>query len=440
MKKIFALLLLAYATITHGAALHLTPVSNHINVPNFLGVATDGLNVVQVAASDYALQSVLDATNAHFQTAIAGALAYSLGKTNPAAVIDSAFAGYVGLKLLQRSNDWLNLGFFDYTGAEAFRFRAGLTNGLFDLFDVQNDRTIFRYEGTNKAITFFTEVRLNYLGTPSTVLIAGANREATNSPVTAAELGHVAGVTAPIQTQINALRSGELRPSSFILATNYTLATNVSILFVDATLSNIVVTIPTNTALLDGQQWTLRVVKGTNLLDLRRLSPGFDLIAFHTNLTLAFGEGVTITKLGTNFLAATSASGGPIGTITAWHPNLAGVPKLSSLWARCDFGTISDPGSPLNGSSKPDLNNSLGVNKKRFLLGSTTSGATYDLDTHNHTFSATSGEASNLPIGITSGADYFLPDEHHTHDVAGTTSTEAHYPPYFEVVWIIRIK
>jgi hypothetical protein len=144
--------------------------------------------------------------------------------------------------------------------------------------------------------------------------------------------------------------------SNMLIATNWTVATNVTTIFVDTTFSNIVVSLLTNTALLDGQTWRFQVVKGTNLLDLRPRRPGFDLIGFGTNLTLAYGEGATVEKIGTNFFCSTSSAGGPVGTVTSWFNNLAGVPKLSSLWKICDGTAVSDLGSPLNGVTTPTLN------------------------------------------------------------------------------------
>jgi hypothetical protein len=435
MKNILALLCsLVFVAVAQAAKLHEVPVSNTVNVAWFLVVNTDGSNVARYALGDVTLTTAFNATNAHFQTKIADLLAYSLSKTNPLAVIDSAVSGYAGLKLLQRSNDWLNVAFFDYTGAEAFRFRAGLTNGHFDLFDVQNDRTVWRYNGTNAATTYFTPLAINYISTPSTVAVYDGARGLTNSTVTTTELGRLGGVTSSVQDQINALRAGEIRPTSFILGTNYMLATNVSTLFVDATHSNIVVTIPTNTALLDGQQWTLRVVKGTNLLDLRTLSPGFDKVAFHTNITLALGEGITITKLGTNFLSATTASGGPIGSVTAWFPHLAGAPKMSSLWRPCDGSLLNDPGSPFNGINLPVISD------QRFIRFSpeANSGATGGTVTHTH-MGTTGANSGNTQVDQNNdGSSVVVASDPHDH--AFTTDAADHTPQYIDSVAIIRVK
>ena len=173
-------------------------------------------------------------------------------------------------------------------------------------------------------------------------------------------------------TFIGAARIPAVVVSNMLIATNWTVATNVTTIFVDVTLSNIVVTLLTNTALLDGQTWRFAVVKGTNLLDLRPLRPGFDRIGFGTNLTLAYGESATVEKIGTNFFCSTSSAGGPVGTVTSWFNNLAGVPKLSSLWKICDGTAVNDSGSPLNGVTTPMLTDG------RFIKYFTTAGGVYD--------------------------------------------------------------
>ncbi len=61
----------------------------------------------------------------------------------------------------------------------------------------------------------------------------------------------------------------------------------------------------------------------------------------------------------------------PIGTIMAWHKDLAGVPSLPDGWVECNGQTLSDAESPLNGQTIPSLNYANG----RFLRGGTSSGA-----------------------------------------------------------------
>ena len=64
----------------------------------------------------------------------------------------------------------------------------------------------------------------------------------------------------------------------------------------------------------------------------------------------------------------------PIGSIIAWHKDLAGVPALPDGWVECDGGTVSDADSPLNGQAIPDLNTAVDYSAGRFLRGGATSG------------------------------------------------------------------
>ena len=59
----------------------------------------------------------------------------------------------------------------------------------------------------------------------------------------------------------------------------------------------------------------------------------------------------------------------PIGSIIAWHKNLAGVPSLPEGFMECNGDTVNDIESPLNGVELPNLNG-----ENRFLRGNVTSG------------------------------------------------------------------
>lgn len=63
----------------------------------------------------------------------------------------------------------------------------------------------------------------------------------------------------------------------------------------------------------------------------------------------------------------------PIGSIQAWHKDLSGV-SLPDGWVECNGQLLSDPESPLNGETIPDLNG-----ESRFLRGSSTSGTLQDV-------------------------------------------------------------
>ncbi len=134
--------------------------------------------------------------------------------------------------------------------------------------------------------------------------------------------------------------------------------------------------------------------------------------------------------------AGTTGAQGPagisiaIGGVYAWMKNLPGVPALGSEFAECNGQVLSDPGSPLDGITLPDLNNA-----QRFLRGATTSGGTGGNDAHTHTLQALDGDHGNF-ISVTDTSD----------DVSvlvpGSYSTEAgdSLPSYYEVVWVMRVK
>lgn len=133
----------------------------------------------------------------------------------------------------------------------------------------------------------------------------------------------------------------------------------------------------------------------------------------------------------------------PIGSVVAWLKSLTGTPALPSRWVEANGQTISDAESPYNGVAVPNLNAS-GGGTQRFLRGSTTSGSTGGEDTHtlttnempshNHTVALGTTGPLNVPIASTTAAT--------TMNTGSTGGGAAHEnrPPYYEVVWIIRIK
>lgn len=112
----------------------------------------------------------------------------------------------------------------------------------------------------------------------------------------------------------------------------------------------------------------------------------------------------------------------PVGAILDWHKSMTGVPSLPSEFLECNGQTISDAASPMNGGATPSLNGTTD-NTKKFIRGSTTSGATGSTSQHAHTVSTTS-------TSISSGVSVNI----------GTTDTVSHVPPFFEAVKIMRIK
>jgi hypothetical protein len=109
-----------------------------------------------------------------------------------------------------------------------------------------------------------------------------------------------------------------------------------------------------------------------------------------------------------------------IGTIKPYLKSFSGVPanNISAFWRECNGAVLSDPESLLNGTTLPDLNT-------RFLRGSTTSGNTGGAESHSHTLANGRGDTGGTQ-------DYDV--------VPSNTGTSNHLPPYYEVVYLIKIK
>jgi hypothetical protein len=117
----------------------------------------------------------------------------------------------------------------------------------------------------------------------------------------------------------------------------------------------------------------------------------------------------------------------PIGGIVAWCKTLVFGTSAALLipnFLECNGQVVVDGGSPFDGMALPDLNGA-GAGNNRFLRGSSTSGTTGGAATHAHTLLlATPPIHGGAPDGT------YEP----------TTTTVSHIPPYYEVVWVIRIK
>lgn len=118
--------------------------------------------------------------------------------------------------------------------------------------------------------------------------------------------------------------------------------------------------------------------------------------------------------------AAITAAKVPVGTILAWHKSATGTPALPDGWLECNGQTVFDAESPYYTGAVPDLNGG-----NRFMRGNSASGAEGGSATHTHSFQNTSTDMA--------------PDASHYTD-GSFTNPANHLPPYFDVVWIIRIK
>lgn len=113
----------------------------------------------------------------------------------------------------------------------------------------------------------------------------------------------------------------------------------------------------------------------------------------------------------------------PIGSVTAYLKTFAGTPSLPSGWIECNGQTISEARSPYNGQAIPNLNGN-----NNFLRGGATSGSTGGSATHTHTYNFTT----------TYGARDSLRNAYPEPENKSITS-ESSLPPYYNVVWIMRI-
>lgn len=131
----------------------------------------------------------------------------------------------------------------------------------------------------------------------------------------------------------------------------------------------------------------------------------------------------------------------PVGSIVAWHKDLAGTPDLGADWQICDGQLITDPESPMYGQSTPDLNSPVYANGKgKYLRGGNTSGLFNE---------STRLSDNGYKYGFTNRARYYgvaVFDVHNAEDWNGNFYSEtSRVGAYFQttamtVVWAIKIK
>lgn len=124
----------------------------------------------------------------------------------------------------------------------------------------------------------------------------------------------------------------------------------------------------------------------------------------------------------------------PIGGIVAWAKSLTGVPNLAEGWVECDGSVLVDALSPLNGQTIPDLNGGI------FLEGQATSGATGGSATMAHTHTGTTAIESADPKTSTDGGNNVSDDNHDHTFTTSAASNDENRPPFYTVVWIMRVR
>ena len=137
----------------------------------------------------------------------------------------------------------------------------------------------------------------------------------------------------------------------------------------------------------------------------------------------------------------------PIGTVVSWLKTFTNTPTLPDGWVECDGGVLSDSDSPYNGQTLPDLNGGI------FLRGDTTSGGTGGSATMAHTHTtALETDGGNFSIDTNRSTD----GANESRSLKITTTTTAltnlnrfntssasnaeNRPPFYNVVWIMRVK
>ena len=133
---------------------------------------------------------------------------------------------------------------------------------------------------------------------------------------------------------------------------------------------------------------------------------------------------------------------------------MIGTPSLPNGWVECNGQTINDSTSPYNGKSVPNLNSN-----KRFLRGSTSSGASGGEDTHTLTVEeipfhshnthpiypenpGTHGSGNLIRWSTSLSSNWGSKEKlwQSISDSTGGNQPHNNLPKYFEIVWIIRIK
>lgn len=131
----------------------------------------------------------------------------------------------------------------------------------------------------------------------------------------------------------------------------------------------------------------------------------------------------------------------PIGSIIAWLKSFTNTPSIPSGWVECNGAVLSDADSIYNGATLPDLNGN-----NQFTRGNSTSGGTGGAEKH-------SLERIGSPFASKSITANLYADESNDATAMGSDGgaggltiknilprTEDGKPPFYDVVWIMKIK
>ncbi len=123
----------------------------------------------------------------------------------------------------------------------------------------------------------------------------------------------------------------------------------------------------------------------------------------------------------------------PVGSIVGWQKSRANIPALPGTWVECNGQVLNDPESPFHGQTMDDLNGVSGP--RRFLRGATTSGDTGGNGSHTHQMQDLDGDHGHFTGVSTSTTEVnaLVPGTY-------TTQESDSLPPYYHVVWVMRVR
>lgn len=153
----------------------------------------------------------------------------------------------------------------------------------------------------------------------------------------------------------------------------------------------------------------------------------------------------------------------PVGSILPWLKSYPNTPALPDGWVECSGQVLNDAGSVYDGQTIPNLNGN-----NYFLRGNSTSGTTGGADSysHNHQWAKVDAWGSGNPpspilrpfsstysntdatynvsgslTSFSSGNSYGSDNEYAmSMDAYTSNASVSSLPPYYEVVWIMRVK
>ena len=136
----------------------------------------------------------------------------------------------------------------------------------------------------------------------------------------------------------------------------------------------------------------------------------------------------------------------PIGSVMPWLKTFTNTPALAAGWVECNGQVLSDAGSVYNGQTIPNLNGD-----NRFLRGNATSGGTGGASTNTSYLKVLGTDVGNFSGGEKVG--WANEDANKQLMIKGSSAPSINFrwasarsddftnlPPYYNIVWIMRVK